>query len=41
MPGVVDFNLRISADGEHFSWENIEIAARQKAVTEEGMVSVS
>lgn len=41
VPGVVDFNLRISADGEHFGWENIEIAARQKAVTEEGMVSVS
>ena len=41
VPGVVDFNLQISADGETFGWGNIEIAARQKAVTEESMVSVS
>ena len=41
VPGVVDFNLRISSDGEHYSWRNIEVAARQKAVTEESMVSVS
>lgn len=41
VPGVVDFNLRISADGEHFGWGNIDIAARQKAVTEESMVDVS
>lgn len=41
VPGVVDFNLQISPDGESFGWSNIEIAARQKAVTEESMVSVS
>lgn len=41
VPGVVDFNLRISSDGEHYSWRNIEVAARQKAVTDESMVSVS
>ncbi len=41
VPGVVDFNLKISSDGEHFGWENISIAARQKAVTEESKVSVS
>ena len=41
VPGVVDFNLKISSDGENFSWENIDIAARQKAVTEESKVSVS
>ena len=40
VPGVVDFNLQISPDGETFGWGNIEIAARQKAVTEESMVSV-
>ena len=41
VPGVVDFNLQISPDGKTFGWSNIEIAARQKAVTEESMVSVS
>lgn len=41
VPGVVDFNLKISSDGEHFGWANISIAARQKAVTEESKVSVS
>ena len=41
VPGVVDFNLQISPDGESFGWGNIEIAARQKAVTEESVVSVS
>ena len=41
VPGVVDFDLQLSADGENYSWDNIEIAARQKAVTEESMVSVS
>lgn len=40
VPGVVDFSLQISADGEHFSWNNIEIAARQKAVTDESKVIV-
>ncbi|MBQ8135224.1 MAG: baseplate J/gp47 family protein [Lachnospiraceae bacterium] len=38
--GVVDFDLQISADGETYGWNNVEIAARQKAVTDEGMVSV-
>lgn len=41
VPGVVDFDLQISADGTTFSWDNVEVAARQKAVTEESMVSVS
>lgn len=39
--GVVDFKLQISADGETYGWENIDIAAREKAVTEEGLVSVT
>jgi uncharacterized phage protein gp47/JayE len=39
--GIVDFKLQISPDGENYSWDNIEIAARQKAITEEGMVTVS
>ncbi len=38
--GVVDFDLQISPDGENFSWKNIDIAAREKAVTEESMVEV-
>jgi len=41
VPGVVDFKLQISADGETFGWGNVVVAARQKAVTEESMVSVS
>ncbi len=41
VPGVVDFKLQIGSDGKNFSWDNIEIAARQKAVIEEGMVDVS
>jgi len=40
IPGVVDFDLQISPDGETFSWKNIEIAAREKAVTDESMVMV-
>ena len=40
VPGVVDFDLQLSSDGEHFSWKNIEIAAREKAVTDESMVIV-
>ena len=40
VPGVVDFDLQLSPDGEHFSWRNIEIAAREKAVTDESMVIV-
>lgn len=39
--GVVDFKLKISSDGENFGWKNIEIAAREKAVTEESLVDVS
>ncbi|MBP3537922.1 MAG: baseplate J/gp47 family protein [Muribaculaceae bacterium] len=41
VPGVVDFKLQISSDGENFSWDNIEIAAREKAVADESMVIVS
>ena len=41
VPGVVDFDLQISSNGETFSDDNIVIAARQKAVTEEGSVTVS
>ena len=33
VPGVVDFNLRISADGEHFGWENIEMRTAGKITT--------
>jgi len=40
IPGVVDFDLQLSPDGETFSWKNIEIAAREKAVTDESMVIV-
>lgn len=40
VPGVVDFDLQLSPDGERFSWDNIEIAAREKAVTDESMVIV-
>ena len=39
--GVVDFDLEVSSDGDSFGWENIEIAARQKAVTDESKVTVS
>lgn len=41
VPGVVDFDLQISADGETYSWNNIDILARQKAVTDESMVVVT
>ena len=39
--GVVDFKLKISADGVNYSWDNIDIAAREKAVTDESLVEVS
>lgn len=39
--GVVDFDLEISSDGDSYGWDNIEIAARQKAVTDEDKVVVS
>ena len=41
VPGVVDFNLQISKDGENFSWDNIVIASREKAVADESMVIVT
>ncbi len=41
VPGVVDFDLQISADGATYGRENIVIESRQKAVTNESMVSVS
>ena len=41
VPGVVDFTLKISPDGSSYGWENIDIAAREKAVTQESKVSVS
>ena len=40
VPGVVDFDLQISADGKTYGWDNISILARQKAVTNESMVVV-
>lgn len=40
IPGVVDFDLQLSSDGEIFSWNNIKIAEREKAVTNESMVIV-
>ena len=39
--GVVDFKLKISSDGETFSWGNIPIAAREKAVIDESNVIVA
>ena len=41
VPGVVDFDLQLSPDGETYSWDNIKILSRQKAVTEESMVVVT
>lgn len=41
VPGVVDFDLQISPDGVAYSWENIAVAAREKAVTDESRVEVS
>lgn len=40
VPGVIDFKLQISRNGTSYSWDNIEIAAREKAVTRESMVDV-
>lgn len=39
--GVVDFKLSISTDGKNFSDDNIVISSREKAVTDEGKVSVA
>lgn len=36
--GVVDFDLKLSADGETFGWDNIVVSSREKAVTDESMV---
>ena len=41
VPGVIDFTLQISPDGVNYGWENITIAAREKAVTDESKVDVS
>lgn len=41
VPGVVDFKLSISVDGVDYGWDNIKIAAREKAVTEKDLVSVT
>lgn len=38
--GVVDFDLKLSADGETFGWDNIVVSSREKAVTDESMVVV-
>lgn len=39
--GVVDFKLQISSDGVNYGWNNVIIAAREKAVTNESMVTVT
>lgn len=39
--GVVDFDLLISSDGVNFSEDNIEIESREKAITEESLVTVT
>ena len=41
IPGVVDFDLEISADGEVYSRDNVKIAAREKAITDESAVIVT
>lgn len=41
VPGIVDFKLQISSDGKVYGWENIKIAAREKAVTDESKVIVT
>lgn len=38
--GVVDFDLEISGDGTTYSTDNIPVTSREKAVTDEGKVSV-
>lgn len=39
--GVLDFNVRLSRDGETFGWDNISVLPREKAVTDESMVIIS
>lgn len=41
VPGVVDFDLTISADGETYAKDNISVDTREKAVTDEGKVTVA
>lgn len=38
--GVVDFKMKISSDGINYGWDNIKIASREKAVTDESKVVV-
>ena len=38
--GVVDFKMKISSDGINYGWDNIKIASREKAVTDESKVIV-
>lgn len=39
VPGVIDFDLAIGTDGVNYSTDNIPITSRQKAITDEGMVT--
>ena len=41
VPGVVDFDLQLSPDGEVYGWDNIVVAAREKAGTDESKVTVT
>lgn len=41
VPGVVDFDLELSSDGENFGLGNIAISSRHKAVTDESKVIIS
>jgi len=41
VPGVVDFDLQISSDGVTYDYDNITVAAREKAVTAESKVTVA
>lgn len=40
VPGVVDFDLQISKNNGNYSWENITINQREKAITNESMVII-
>lgn len=41
VPGVLDFELKISTDGATYGYGNIIISSREKAVTSEGKVSIT
>ena len=41
VPGVVDFDLKISSDGSTYGENNITINTREKATTDESKVSVT